>query len=191
MPPITPPAQDTLGHYTTLNTVMTSETSVWKVNIILPAKSRDDSQESSTMKLFGNGSERADDPDTKDEGTLAEQGYKQELRRDWSLIHNFGVSFSIISVITGITTLFEYGLTTGGPGVMSIGWIVVSFFTMFVSHIEECALEPTSARTTEDSISLAFGKCVHCWIERIGGMSSLFVKEVLIRGGLPAVDHEA
>jgi len=50
------------------------------------------------MKLFGNsGSERADDPDTKDEGTLAEQGYKQELRRDWSLIHNFGVSFSIIS----------------------------------------------------------------------------------------------
>ncbi|KAK0319561.1 polyamine transporter tpo5 [Friedmanniomyces endolithicus] len=84
------------------------------------------------MKLFGNsGIERADDPDTKDEGTLAEQGYKQELRRDWSLIHNFGVSFSIISVITGVTTLFEYGLTTGGPGVMSIGWIVVSFFTLF------------------------------------------------------------
>ena len=101
------------------------------------------------MKLFGNsGSERADDPDTKDEGTLAEQGYKQELRRDWSLIHNFGVSFSIISVITGVTTLFEYGLTTGGPGVMSIGWIVVSFFTLFVSHIEECTPDPTRARKT-------------------------------------------
>src|SRR5204862_113584 len=28
--------------------------------------------------------------------------------------------------------LFEYGLTTGGPRVMSVGWIVVSFFTMFV-----------------------------------------------------------
>jgi len=37
------------------------------------------------------------------------------------------------SVITGITTLFEYGLTTGGPGTMTIGWIVVSFFTMFVA----------------------------------------------------------
>ena len=62
-----------------------------------------------------------------DETLLAELGYKQELKRDWSMIHNFGyvihscansfvrssvpysVSFSIISVITGITTLFEYG----------------------------------------------------------------------------------
>jgi amino acid transporter len=70
---------------------------------------------------------------SKDEGRLAELGYKQELKRDWSMIHNFGVSFSIISVITGITTLFSYGLNTGGPGVMSIGWIVVSFFTMFVA----------------------------------------------------------
>jgi hypothetical protein len=31
-----------------------------------------------------------------DEGRLAELGYKQELKRDWSLMHNFGVSFSII-----------------------------------------------------------------------------------------------
>ncbi|MCJ1381115.1 hypothetical protein MMC17_004224 [Xylographa soralifera] len=65
----------------------------------------------------------------QDESTLAEIGYKQELNRDWSLLHNFGISFSIISVVTGITT---YGLNTGGPGVMSVGWIVVSFFTMFV-----------------------------------------------------------
>lgn len=68
-----------------------------------------------------------------DEARLNELGYKQELVRSWSLMHNFGVSFSIISVITGITTLFEYGLSTGGPGVMSVGWIVVSFFTMFVA----------------------------------------------------------
>ncbi|MCJ1391527.1 hypothetical protein MMC18_004391 [Xylographa bjoerkii] len=68
----------------------------------------------------------------QDENTLAEIGYKQELKRDWSLLHNFGISFSIISVVTGITTLFSYGLNTGGPGVMSVGWIVVSFFTMFV-----------------------------------------------------------
>lgn len=59
-------------------------------------------------------------------------GYKQELKRDWSLIHNFGVSFSIISVITGITTLFPYGLNTGGPGVIANGWLIVAFFTMFV-----------------------------------------------------------
>lgn len=37
------------------------------------------------------------------------------------------------SVITGITTLFSYGLVTGGPGVMTVGWIVVSFFTLIVA----------------------------------------------------------
>ncbi|KAF3760458.1 amino acid transporter [Cryphonectria parasitica EP155] len=68
-----------------------------------------------------------------DEDRLAQFGYKQELKRDWGLAHNFGVSFSIISVITGITTLFSYGLNTGGPGVMSVGWILVSFFTMLVA----------------------------------------------------------
>ena len=31
-----------------------------------------------------------------DESRLAQFGYKQELRRDWGLAHNFGVSFSII-----------------------------------------------------------------------------------------------
>ena len=32
----------------------------------------------------------------RDEDRLAQLGYKQELRRDWSMLHNFGVSFSII-----------------------------------------------------------------------------------------------
>lgn len=31
-----------------------------------------------------------------DESRLADFGYDQELKRDWSLLHNFGVSFSII-----------------------------------------------------------------------------------------------
>jgi hypothetical protein len=34
--------------------------------------------------------------EAQDENLLAELGYKQELKRDWSLLHNFGVSFSII-----------------------------------------------------------------------------------------------
>ncbi len=53
-----------------------------------------------------------------DEDRLAQFGYKQELKRDWTVIHSFGVSFSIISVITGISTLFSYGLNTGGPAGM-------------------------------------------------------------------------
>jgi hypothetical protein len=38
----------------------------------------------------------AHDIDAADENRLAELGYKQELKRDWSVVHNFGVSFSII-----------------------------------------------------------------------------------------------
>ncbi len=43
-----------------------------------------------------NGLERHLTADQKDEEELAEFGYKQELKRDWGLMHNFGISFSII-----------------------------------------------------------------------------------------------
>jgi len=81
-----------------------------------------------------------------DEAELAKMGYKQTLRRDLTVVQNFGVSFSIISVITGIPSLFLYGLNTGGPAVMSIGWVVVSFFTMIVglAMAEICSSTPTS-----------------------------------------------
>lgn len=36
------------------------------------------------------------DVQATDEDKLAELGYKQDLNRDWSMLHNFGVSFSII-----------------------------------------------------------------------------------------------
>ncbi|KAF2405063.1 APA family basic amino acid/polyamine antiporter [Trichodelitschia bisporula] len=90
--------------------------------------------------------ETANQIEARDEAKLAELGYKQELQRDWSVLHNFGVSFSIISVVTGITTLFSYGLATGGPGVMASGWLIVSFMTLFVglSMAEIVSAIPTS-----------------------------------------------
>lgn len=39
----------------------------------------------------------------QDEGRLAELGYTQELRREWSFLHNFGASFSIIVSQRGAT----------------------------------------------------------------------------------------
>ncbi|KAJ3843831.1 APC amino acid permease [Lentinula raphanica] len=82
----------------------------------------------------------------KDEAELAKMGYKQELKRELGLMQNFGVSFSIISVITGIPSLFLYGLNTGGPSVMVYGWIIVSFFTLLVgmAMAEVCSAHPTS-----------------------------------------------
>ncbi|KAI0262674.1 APC amino acid permease [Russula aff. rugulosa BPL654] len=73
---------------------------------------------------------------TGDETELARMGYKQELKRDLTLIQNFGVSFSIISILTGIPPMFLFGLTTGGPAVMVWGFIVVAS--------EICSAHPTS-----------------------------------------------
>lgn len=140
--------------------------------------------------------------DNRDEGTLAELGYRQELKRDWSLIHNFGVSFSIISVITGITTLFEYGLITGGPCEMVWGWIVTSFFTFFVGlgMAEITSAHPTSggpyfwaAMLSPNDRYAAFFSWVTGWFNFVGqfavttgitfGCANLIATLATVKGG--------
>ncbi|KAG8077229.1 hypothetical protein GUJ93_ZPchr0007g6380 [Zizania palustris] len=77
---------------------------------------------------------------------LRELGYKQELKRDLSVLSNFAFSFAIISVLTGVTTLYNTGLTFGGPATMTFGWFVAGTFTMAVglSMAEICSSFPTS-----------------------------------------------
>jgi len=60
-------------------------------------------------------------------------GYAQELFRGMGGFSSFAVSFSVISILTGATQLYGYGLQHGGPLQMSLGWLVVSFFTMTVA----------------------------------------------------------
>ncbi|VFQ99335.1 unnamed protein product [Cuscuta campestris] len=77
---------------------------------------------------------------------LKELGYKQELKRDLSVFANFAFSFSIISVLTGITTLYDTGLNFGGPVSLLYGWFVAGAFTMCIgfSMAEICSSYPTS-----------------------------------------------
>ncbi|ONI31522.1 hypothetical protein PRUPE_1G317800 [Prunus persica] len=77
---------------------------------------------------------------------LHELGYKQELKRDLSLLSNFAFSFSIISVLTGVTTLYNTGLKYGGPVSVVYGWLIAGSFTIFVglSMAEICSSYPTS-----------------------------------------------
>ncbi|XP_073154069.1 amino-acid permease BAT1 isoform X2 [Henckelia pumila] len=84
-------------------------------------------------------------PDS-DDRRLNQLGYKQELSRTLSAISNFSVTFSIISVITGITTLYNQGLSFGGPVTMVYGWPIVGLFTIIVglSLAEICSAYPTS-----------------------------------------------
>jgi urea carboxylase system permease len=57
----------------------------------------------------------ATDQQQQDAEQLKQFGYNQELHRTMSLFSNFAVSFSYISVTTGIFALFALGLGTGGP----------------------------------------------------------------------------
>ncbi|QCE08574.1 aquaporin rerated protein [Vigna unguiculata] len=77
---------------------------------------------------------------------LLELGYKQELKRGLSAISNFSLSFSVISVLTGVTTLYNTGLNYGGPVSMQYGWFIASAFTMLValSMAEICSSYPTT-----------------------------------------------
>jgi amino acid transporter len=65
---------------------------------------------------------------------------------DFRVLSNFAFSFSIISVLTGVTTLYNTGLNYGGPVSLVYGWLIASAFTMLValSMAEICSSYPTS-----------------------------------------------
>ncbi|EEC72150.1 hypothetical protein OsI_05181 [Oryza sativa Indica Group] len=81
-----------------------------------------------------------------DQARLHQLGYRQELKRGLSLVSNFAFSFSIISVLTGVTTTYGTGLRYGGPVSMTLGWLVVSAFNgcVALSMAEICSAYPTS-----------------------------------------------
>jgi amino acid transporter len=82
----------------------------------------------------------------QDAQDLARLGYAQELFRGFGGFSNFAISFSIISILTGAVTLFDYGLTMGGPIEMTVGWPLATLGTLLValSMAELCSALPTS-----------------------------------------------
>jgi amino acid transporter len=82
----------------------------------------------------------------RDARDLRHFGYAQELFRTMGGFSNFAISFSIISIITGVATQFDYGLEKGGPAEMSLGWPLVAIFTLAVaaSMAELSSAFPTS-----------------------------------------------
>ncbi|KAM0940023.1 putative amino acid/polyamine transporter I, amino acid permease [Dioscorea sansibarensis] len=66
------------------------------------------------------------------EKRLNELGYKQELRREMTLFKTLAISFSTMTLFTGITPLYGSSLLYAGPAALVWGWVVVSFFTWFV-----------------------------------------------------------
>src|SRR5580765_1086695 len=85
-------------------------------------------------------------------------GYAQELFRTMGGFSNFAISFSIISILTGAVTLYSHGLVMGGPAEMSLGWPLVSVFTLTVA-----------ASMAELASSMPTSGAMYHWACRLGG----------------------
>jgi amino acid transporter len=68
-----------------------------------------------------------------DAGRLARFGYAQELRRRLGGFSTFAIGFSVISVLTGVTSTFGDALGAGGPAGLGLGWPLVSLGTLTVA----------------------------------------------------------
>src|SRR5215203_4549884 len=89
---------------------------------------------------------------------LKRLGYAQQLFREMGGFSNFAISFSIISILTGAVLLYGYGLKFAGPVINSVGWPVVSIFTLCVaaSMAELASAYPTAGG-------------LYFWAFRLGG----------------------
>ena len=92
---------------------------------------------------------------------LHRMGYAQELRRRMSTFSNFAVSFTIISILSGCLTLYGYGMNTGGPIIMNIGWPLVGVMVLMVglAMAEVCSSYPTAGG-------------LYYWAAKLGGKNS-------------------
>jgi amino acid transporter len=77
---------------------------------------------------------------------LAELGYKTWTPRRWNGFANWAISGAIISVPTGVFSLYGFDMNAGGPAEIMFGWIAVSIGTLLVAlgMAELCAKFPTS-----------------------------------------------
>jgi amino acid transporter len=69
----------------------------------------------------------------RDVRELERLGYAQELLRRLGGFSTFAIGFSVISVLTGITSTFGDALGSGGPAGLGLGWALVSAGTLLVA----------------------------------------------------------
>src|SRR5260221_1171175 len=60
-------------------------------------------------------------------------GYQQELSRRMSGFSNFAISLSIICILAGGITSFQYGFCAVGGAAIGLGWPLVCLFSMTVA----------------------------------------------------------
>src|SRR4051812_13135374 len=112
----------------------------------------------------------------QDARDLERLGYAQQLFREMGGFSNFAISFSIISILTGAVLLYGYGLKFAGPIVNTVGWPVVSIFTLCVaaSMAELASAYPTAGGLYYWSLRLG-GRgwgWVTAWLNMLGEVTA-------------------
>jgi amino acid transporter len=123
---------------------------------------------------------------SSDTEELHRLGYAQELRRGMRTFSNFAVSFTIISILSGCLTLFAFAMVTGGPAVMTIGWLVVGFFVTLVAlgMAEVASSYPTAGGLYYWAAKLAVesGRDPAAWSWFVGWFN--FIGQVAVTAGI-------
>ena len=70
---------------------------------------------------------------TEDEKVLHGMGYAQELSRRMGTFQSFAISFSIICILSGGLASFPIALSTAGPWMATIGWVLGGIFALVVA----------------------------------------------------------
>ncbi|KAG0303977.1 hypothetical protein BGZ98_006072 [Dissophora globulifera] len=99
----------------------------------------------------------------RDRALLEKLGYKQSLDRSLSAFSTFGITFSCLSVLAGLTPLYGNALQSGGPVTVIWGWLVVSLFTLTIgmSLAEICSAYPTTGGLYFWTIKILEGRVIN------------------------------
>jgi amino acid transporter len=81
-----------------------------------------------------------------DESALMHLGYKQELKRSMDIYMSFSIGFTEVSALISVTSIFAYGLSTGGPILMVWGWLLTFIMSMIIAYnfAEICSVYPVA-----------------------------------------------
>jgi amino acid transporter len=69
-----------------------------------------------------------------DDDYLRSLGYKSELYRGFNAFMSFTMVFTSVGVICSNALIFDYGVNTGGPVMLTWGWIIGSLFTLLIAR---------------------------------------------------------
>lgn len=89
---------------------------------------------------------RGEEVAKRDEELLAQLGYKQEFKREFTPLEVFAVAFSFMGPLPSLASVLVYSIPNGGPAAMVWGWLVASafIFTTGLSMAELASAAPTA-----------------------------------------------